>query len=376
VQADTRQPDLRAGQREHADDDDRLGPDPRHQDDVAHVGGDGDADHQRQERHAGQDRRVAERDLHVIGEEQEDAENAGPDDQDRDVGAAAVAVKHHPGRQQRVRGAGLPNPEGDEQQHADRQESIRGRGGPAVRGGVGEPVDQAEHSAGDQQDTGDVELGARCPRLPVQQYGAAGDGNTGEDHVDVEAPAPGQVRGQRAAEQQTDRGARARDRAVDPEGLTPLLRVAEGRGQQRQRRGRQHRGEHALAGAGGDEHGEVDRGAADRRGYGEAGQPCDEHDFAPEQVGQPPAEQQQAAERQRVRGDDPLPVHVVEVQRVLCRRQCQVHHGQVENDHELRDADDGQDPPAPRVGTRCGHARFGHENPAHLEVASPVKGLA
>jgi hypothetical protein len=395
VQADTRQPDLRAGQRQHADDDDWLGPDPRHQDDVAHVGGDRDAPHQRQEGHTGQHRRVPEGPLHVVGEEQEDAEYAGPGDQDGDVRAAAVAVEHHPGWQQRVRGTALPVPEGEEQQRSGRQESPRRGGGPVVRRGVGKPVDQAEDPARDQQDARDVELGGRrCLRLPAQQHGAADDRRPGEEQVDVEAPAPGQVRGERAAEQQPDRGARTRDRAVDPEGLAPLLGVAERRGQQRQRGRREHRGEHALAGTGGDQHGEVDRRAADRRGHGEADQAGEEHDLAADQVGQPAAEQQQAAERQRVGGHDPLPVDVVEVQRVLRRRQCQVHHGQVEDDHELRDADYDEDPPAPRVGprvparprapralapfprTRRGYACLRHMEPAYLEVVAPLSELA
>jgi hypothetical protein len=42
--------------------------------------------------------------------------------------------------------------------------------------------------------------------------------------------------------------------------------------------------------------------------------PDQERFLTPEQVGQPATEQQQAAERQRVRGDHPLPVHLGEVE--------------------------------------------------------------
>ncbi len=50
------------------------------------------------------------------------------------------------------------------------------------------------------------------------------------------------------------------------------------------------------------------RGAADRGGDREADQAGDERPLAAEQVADPAAEQQQAAERERVGGDDPLAV--------------------------------------------------------------------
>jgi hypothetical protein len=60
----------------------------------------------------------------------------------------------------------------------------------------------------------------------------------------------------------------------------------------------QDRREHALASPCGHEHGEVDRGAADGRDACEAGQADQERYLAAQQVGQPAAQQQQAAERQ------------------------------------------------------------------------------
>ena len=50
---------------------------------------------------------------------------------------------------------------------------------------------------------------------------------------------------------------------------------------------------------------------------GEPDQPGDEHALAAEHVTQPATDQQQAAERQGVRGHDPLPVAVREVQGAL-----------------------------------------------------------
>ena len=93
------------------------------------------------------------------------------------------------------------------------------------------------------------------------------------------------------------------------------------------------------------------------RDAGEAEQADQERHLPAEQVGQPPAEQEQAAERQGVRGHHPLPVHRGEVQRTLRGRQGDVHHRDVQDDHELREADDAEDEPAPpvlRAGTADG----------------------
>ena len=70
----------------------------------------------------------------------------------------------------------------------------------------------------------------------------------------------------------------------------------------------------------------------------EQGQPADEHAPAAEHVGGAAAEQQEAGERDRVGVDDPLQVLLGEAQRVADRRERDVHHGHVEDHHELRQA--------------------------------------
>jgi hypothetical protein len=60
-----------------------------------------------------------------------------------------------------------------------------------------------------------------------------------------------------------------------------------------------------------------------------------ERHLAAEQVGEAVAEQQQAAERQRVRGDHLLPVGGGEMQRLLRRRQRDVHDRDTEDHHRL-----------------------------------------
>ena len=81
------------------------------------------------------------------------------------------------------------------------------------------------------------------------------------------------------------------------------------------------------------------------------GREADHEDDAPaEDVADPPAEQQEAAERQRVAGDDPLEAVLGEVEILLDRRQRDVHDRDVEHHHQIRDAEHREGLPALRVG--------------------------
>ena len=73
----------------------------------------------------------------------------------------------------------------------------------------------------------------------------------------------------------------------------------------------------------------------------------DEQRATAEQVGHPAAEQQEAAEHERVGGDHPLEARLGEVQVGLDRRQRDVHDRDVQDDHELRGDEDGESDPAP-----------------------------
>ena len=109
-----------------------------------------------------------------------------------------------------------------------------------------------------------------------------------------------------------------------------------------------------MHGAGGDQHVEVDRGAADRRGGRETQQADHEQPFAAEQISQPAPEQQQAAEGERVGRHHPLAIRVPEAQIPLRRGQRDIHHRRVQHDHQLRDAQHRQDPPPLGVGLNAG----------------------
>src|SRR6266540_6518669 len=162
---------------------------------------------------------------------------------------------------------------------------------------------------------------------------------------------------QHAAEQQADRGAAAADRAVDAERPGALGALGEAGREQGEGGGGEQRAGGPLQRSRTREDGEGRGGTAERRGEREAGRAADQRPLAPEEIAELAAEQEHAAEGERVRGDDPLPLVVGEMQRRLRRGQCDVHDGHVEHDHQLGDAGEGEDPPAP--GVRRGLLRHG-----------------
>ncbi len=105
----------------------------------------------------------------------------------------------------------------------------------------------------------------------------------------------------------------------------------------------------ALDGACGDQHAEALSGAAESGGDSKPGEAAEERPLAPEQIRQPAAEQEQRAEAQRVRRHHPLAVGVGEVQGRLRVGKRDVHDRRVEHDHQLGDAEHGEDEPAALV---------------------------
>ena len=106
------------------------------------------------------------------------------------------------------------------------------------------------------------------------------------------------------------------------------------------------------------------RASADQRGLGprepaeeradrERDQADHEDAAAAEQVRGPAAKQQEAAEDERVRGDDPLQVGLREAEIRLDRRKGDVHDRDVEHDHELDGAEQRQSEPF--QSRRCDH---------------------
>ena len=123
------------------------------------------------------------------------------------------------------------------------------------------PKTRQNSPAGGQDQTRDVQ-GVPVSRpivLQPQERARGGDGR--EDEVDEQGPAPRDVGGQNATEEEADGAARPGDAAVDAEGLAPLGRIGERGGEEGQHRRGEECPERALNAAGGDKHREADRGA-------------------------------------------------------------------------------------------------------------------
>jgi len=98
----------------------------------------------------------------------------------------------------------------------------------------------------------------------------AGDRDRGEDQVDVQAPAPGEILGEDAAEDQAHGAAADGDRPEDAERPAALARVMERADQGAQGGGREDGAERALERPGDHEHLERDGRAAECRGERES----------------------------------------------------------------------------------------------------------
>ena len=211
-----------------------------------------------------------------------------------------------------------------------------------------------------------MSIGSRSASCVVDQQAQPHDRGWHGDHkIDVQAPAPGQDLRERAAEYQAKRGASAGDRTEDPERRRPIRRSLERHRQQPQRRGRKQCAEYSLERAGGHEHAEGLSQTADRRSDREPDQAGDQGPLAPEQITELAAQQQEAAERQRVGGDDPLPALGREMQRLLRRRDRDGHDRRVQHHHQLRDAEQSQNRPSTRFGLHrlAGRATDGSHRP-------------
>ena len=105
--------------------------------------------------------------------------------------------------------------------------------------------------------------------------------------------------------------------------------------------------------------------AVEQRRDGEDDEAEEEEPLAAEEVAGAAAEQQEAAEHERVGVHDPLQVRLAEAEIVLDRRQRDVHDRRVEDDHELREAD--QDEDEPRIRCVSAHALPQENETAELD---------
>ena len=238
------------------------------------------------------------------------------------------------------------NDERGEQEDADCGQAERARRAPAERLGLDDRVDEHHQARGHQHRADDVERACALGLGLVDQAPRQDRRGGADRHVDEEDPLPAERLGEDAAEQQADCAAARGDRAPHAQRLGALRALGEGRGDDAQRGGRDERASEALQPAEHDQLagalGEAVEQARDRE-HDHAG---DEDLLAPDDVRGAAAEQQEAAEQQRVAVDHPLQVGLAELQVLLDRRQRDVDDRRVEDDHELGQADQDQRHPA------------------------------
>ena len=305
------------------------------------------------------DRAVAEHLLHVEGDEEEHREQRCAHQKPDDVRARQRAQPEDAERHQWRLRAQLDGDERADQRRGDADQTERLQRSPTRVGCVDDRVDEDREAGGDGHRAGGVEvtrrrLGATLGDQPRRQRGD----DQRHRHVDPQHPLPAEAIGEYPAEEHSRGAAGPCDGPPGPERLVALGAVTERRRDDRECRGRDDRGTEALGGAGGDQltlvGGEAGR---ERRGRDdeEAG---DEHSSPSQQVGQPPAEQQEAAEGEHVGVDDPGQALLREVEALADRRQRHVDDRGVEYDDELREAEQGEgDPAAAFELLGCGHHR-------------------
>ena len=177
-------------------------------------------------------------------------------------------------------------------------------------------------------------------------------GGDADGDVDEEDPAPGELGREDAAEDDAGRTAGAGDGTPDADGLGQPD-AGEGGDDDGEGGRRQEGAADALHGPGRGEPGRVLGQAADQAGHGEQPQPEQVDPAAPEQVGGPAAEQQEAGEGEHVGVDHPLQPGGAVVQVPPDGGKGHVDDGHIEHDHELGHAGNGQDHPIgdpPSVG--------------------------
>ena len=165
---------------------------------------------ERQEDHAGLDRRVAEHVLEVERQEEELREHPRRDREGRDLRAGERRYAEEPDVEHRGPRAQLDRHEGDEEHRRGGEEADDATARPAPVGAAEEPEDEREQRRRSGHQAGQVEASVLLvPRL-AQHAHAGRDARDPDRDVDEEDPAPADVRRQRAADERPDRHRRAR----------------------------------------------------------------------------------------------------------------------------------------------------------------------
>ena len=218
------------------------------------VGAAAGCERERDEREAGRQRAVAERELQVERAEQEEPEHETGVDQGQQQAAADGAVAELLDAQERLGGAALGDREGERGPRSPTppMASVWVEVQPALLG-LGDRVDDRGHAAGGEDRAAEVEpTPARLLGVGGNDLAGAEGERDGDRQVDEEDQPPVSDLGEHAAEEDAERGAGATDGTPGGERLR-ASRAVEDAGDDRERGRGEHRGAEALARAGGEE---------------------------------------------------------------------------------------------------------------------------
>jgi hypothetical protein len=342
-------------QKGHAGHEHRLDAEPRHE---ALRDGGRDDDRQRdgEVADAGLHRREAQHLLHVERKQEEDPEDDGSQAEADHVRARQRAPLEDAKRDERRARARLVPEEDRHQRGRGQEDADRLRRAPADPVRLCQPEHEEHEARRDADGSEGVEVPGQAVR-PALTHVARDEGERDrrDGDVDEEDPLPPEVLGEHAAEEHPDGGAGAGDAAEDAERLVPFGAFLERHERDREDGRREDRARRALQEPRDDEHLGRLREPREQRGHQEKAEAHHEEVASAEQVAHAPSEQEEPAEGERIARDDPLEVLGRKAEIGLDRRERHVHDRDVEHDHEVRDAQDRERLPAPRVCVAVSH---------------------
>jgi hypothetical protein len=255
--------------------------------------------------------------------------------------------------------ARLDQREGSQQRRRAGEQGDRQWVSPAGVGRLDDRVDEQGKRAGDRERPSRVvaPLRRRRPALAKEERREREGGHADGD-VDEEDPLPAEAVDNRAADQPSRGRPDPAQSPPDPERLVALGPLLEGGRDDREcARGHDRRPD-ALEGTRADQRVVRPGEPAEERCGSEDDEPDHEHAPAAEQVGCPPAEQEETGEGEGVGAHHPLQPLRRESELVLDRGERDGDDRRIEDDHEEGAAEERERPPTARIGNGSSRGRL------------------
>ena len=279
--------------------------------------------------------------LKVLGQEEEGREHRADEEQSPHQRTGALGIGEEAQRHHGVAGPHLDDDQACEKGTADRERCHRPPVAPSGVPAEHESEHDGEHSERTRPGARYVEALGVASGLR-QIAGCQGDGGDADGHVDEQAPAPREPRGEDAPEHDADAAGRSADRPVQAHGPEPGGTFVESDHEEGEGGRDSNGGGGALNGPGDDQPCRRLGETAHERRQGEQGQTGDEDPPAPEDVAGPGPEQEQPPEGKHVGVLHPRQPGGREVQGLMDGGQGGDDHRSVQDRHELGGKDDRQ----------------------------------